>query len=116
VWDYEHTRWEALLVMYDSADVSGVYRLDESEPPEINLHFVFTDTRALSVVRFRSFLRDCRAVERPVGELERVLKTEEAALEHFIADQHAEIRRTFDPNVRRIAKRRKIMVMKGAFD
>jgi hypothetical protein len=102
--------------MYDATEVSGVYLLDESEPPETNLHFVFTDTRALSAVRFRSFLRDCRAVERSVGELERVLEAEKAALVHFIAGQHAEVRRTFDPKVTRIAKRRKIMVMKGAFD
>lgn len=116
VWHYDFARWDALLTTYDREDICGMYLLDESEQPETNLHFVFTDKRALSAVRFRSFMRDCRVIERPSGELERALETERAALARFIEDQHAEIRRTFDPKVIRLMKRRKILMAKDAFD
>jgi hypothetical protein len=63
----------------------------------------------------RSFLRDCRIIERPRNELERAFEPERAALVRFIEDQHREIGRTFDPKVP-LVKRRKIMVKTGAFD
>lgn len=116
VWRYELDRWEALLTAYDASDGSGVYLLDESEDDETRMHFVFTDKRALSAVHFRSFLRDCRRIERPASEIERALESECSALEVFIEGQHAELRRTYDPKVSRLVKRRRIMVMKDAFD
>jgi hypothetical protein len=33
-----------------------------------------------------------------------------------VDEQLADVRRTYDPKVARLAKRRKVMVMKGAFD
>jgi hypothetical protein len=116
VWRYELGRWEALLTGYDGSDGSGVYLIDESEQPETGLHFVFTDKRALAAVRFRSFLRDCRRLERPASEIECALDKERSALAAFIEEQHADVRRTYDPKVARLVKRRKVMVMKGAFD
>jgi hypothetical protein len=74
------------------------------------------DARVLSSVRFRSFLRDCRAVERSADELVREVDTEKAALRRYIEDQYAHIRRTYDPKVRKLHRRRKIVVMNGAFD
>jgi len=76
---------------------------------------VFTDKRALSAVRFRSFMRDCRAIERPASEIEGRLEPERAAIAAFIEEQYTEIRRTFDPKVTRLEKRNKIMVNKDAF-
>lgn len=116
VWRYELDRWNALSTAYDESDDSGVYLLDESEHGEFNLHFVFSNKRALSAVRFRSFLRDCRRIERPASEIESRFESERAALATFIERQHAEIRRTFDPKVTRLGNRRKIMVAKDAFD
>lgn len=116
VWRYEQVRLDTLLTAYDESGVSGVYLLDESEPGETRLHFVFTDKHALSAVRFRSFLRDCRCIERPASEIDEKLESERSALATFVENQLAEIRRTYDPKVTRLEKRRKIMVMKDAFD
>lgn len=116
VWAYEADRWEALLTTYDDSPVSGVYLVDESDDGETRLHFVFTDKRALSAVRFRSFLRDCRRMERPASEIETALESERSALATFVDDQLADVRNTYDPKVSRLVKRRKVMVMKGAFD
>ncbi|MDZ7645592.1 MAG: hypothetical protein U5K76_16025 [Woeseiaceae bacterium] len=116
VWRYELDRWDALLTRYDESDSLGVYLFDDSAHGETRIHFVFTDKRALSVVRFRSFLRDCRRIERPANEIECDLETERAALADFVESQLAEIRRTYDPKVPRFAKRSKVMVRKDAFD
>jgi len=48
--------------------------------------------------------------------LVREVDTEKAALKRYIEDQHAHIRRTYDPKVRKLHRRRKIVVMKGVFD
>jgi len=116
VWGYELDRWEALLTSYDDSPVPGLYLMDESDESETRLHFVFTDKRALSAVRFRSFLRDCRRIERPANEIKDALEKECSALATFVDEQLADVRRTYDPKVARLVKRRKVMVMKGAFD
>jgi hypothetical protein len=116
VWAFQSARFDALQTECDASEVCGVYLLDESEPPEANLHVVFTNVAALSAVRFRSFLRDCRAIERPPRELFQILEKERAALAGFVEDQHAEITRTYNPKVTRLARRPKIRVMKGVFD
>ncbi len=116
VWAYQSARFDALKTAYDASDTKGVYVLDQSEPPEANLHLVFTNVAALSAVRLRSFLRDCRRIERPPSELLETLGKERAALSHFIERQHADIVRSHDPRVRRLVRRPKIRVMKGVFD
>lgn len=116
VWDYELERWEALLTSYDGSPVAGVYLIDESDEKETGLHFVFTDKRTLSAARFRSFLRDCRRMERPASEIKKALESERTALATFVDEQLAEVRRTYDSKVSRIVKRRTVRVMKGAFD
>jgi hypothetical protein len=113
---YERERYDALLTCWDQEGLSGVYLLDQSETPEIHWHFIFTDARALAAVRFRSFVRDCRAMQRPIDELSRAVAEEEAALERFIDEQHADIVRNHDPKIRKFRKRCQIMVMRGALD
>lgn len=116
IWAYELDRWEALLTSYDDSPVPGSYLLDESDENETSVHFVFTDKRALSAVRFRSFLRDCRRIERPANEIEDALEQECSALATFVDEQLADVRRTYDPKIARLVRRRKVMVRKGAFD
>jgi hypothetical protein len=115
-WHYEQERYDLLLTSWESAKRGGLYLLDRSEPPETHWHFVFTDPASLSSVRFRSFMRDCRAIERSAEELLREIGKEKSALEHYMNEQHAHITRTYDPKVRRFHKRRKIVIAKGAFD
>lgn len=116
VFQYEQLRYDALLKTWVAQDRGGVYLLDTPEPDEKNMHFVFTDSRALERIRFNSFLRDCRAIERPAAELQKALAEERAALARFIEVAHEELLRTFDPKVMRLRKRRRIMVHKDAFD
>ena len=114
--EYTVARYEVLLTDWDRANRRGVYWVDTSEPQERNLHFIFTDKGALSAVRFQFFVRDCRAIERGVDELNEAAKQEEILIKGFILQQHQELLQSFDPRVRRLRRRRKVFVHKDAFD
>ena len=93
-----------------------MYWLDTSEPQECNVHLIFTDKDALSAVGFRSFVRDCRAIERGADELNEAVREQETKLKSFILEQHQELLQTFDPKIKRLRRRRKIFIHKDAFD
>jgi hypothetical protein len=113
---YTNSRYDELLNHWNSDHPTGVYMIDVSVPSESNIHFVFTNKEALAEVRFRTYLRDCRAIERPANELDQPLKEEKAKLQDFISQKHRELLRTFDPTLSRIRKKRKIMMHKDALD
>lgn len=116
VFEYERGRYEVLVESWHRRAPGGVYVLDVSESPESNLHFVFTDVKALAGVRFRSFVRDCRAVELQRGELDRAREREWNALREFVDGQYEALSRSIDPRVIRLRRRRRVMVHKNAFD
>lgn len=116
MWAYTQARHDALCDDWDARGLNGVYLLDECCHGEHNLHLVFTDKDALSRVRFRSFLRDCRAMCRDTSELQRAIDEEKAALADFIETQHAEVLRDHESGVRHLRKRNKVMIAKDAFD
>jgi hypothetical protein len=113
---YQNARHEELLNAWHEKDLAGVYLVDTSVPNERNLHIVFSNLRALEAVRFRSFLRDCRALERPANELAQAEQEETHTLARFIEDKHQELLRSFDPKVVPLRKRRRIIMHKNAFD
>ena len=116
VFDYTRERYDVLLTDWDRAKRRGVYCVDMSEPQEHNVHFIFSDKEALSAVRFRSFVRDCRAIERRIDELTQVIEEETTKLKSFILRQHQELLQTFDPRVKPLRRRRQILIHKNAFD
>jgi len=104
-------RWHAL-------GRHGVYIFenpDETAPEDFNLHFVFTDIEALDRIRFRSFVRDCRAIELPAAELTQGAEIETAGMTAWIKAQHQHLLATFDPKVATLRKKRKVMIHKDAF-
>lgn len=116
VFEYEGGRYEVLAGSSHRRGRGGVYVLDVSEPPEANLHFVFSDVKALAAVRFGSFVRDCRTIERPRGELDHAREKERNALREFVDEQYEALSRSVDPRVVRLRRRRRVMVHKNAFD
>lgn len=116
VFDYTGERYDSLLTAWDNSGGRGVYLVDTSEPPETNIHVVFTDKQALAAVRFRSFLRDCRAIKRAADELNHAVEQEKRKLASFVCEQHGALLRTFDPRVIPLRKNRRIMMHKDAFD
>ncbi|HEY7533397.1 MAG TPA: hypothetical protein VH681_11545, partial [Nitrospiraceae bacterium] len=114
--EYTAVRYDSLLSEWDRANKRGVYWVDASTLEERDVHFVFTDKEALSAVRFRSFVPDCRSIERAVDELNGALAEEETKLKTFIAEQHQSLLQTFDPKVKRLRRRRKVLIHRDAFD
>jgi hypothetical protein len=116
VWDYEHDRWRTLRSEWNARSLTGVYVLDVSQPAESNLLCVFTDKQALDKVRFDAFMADCRAIGRPVEELELAVAAEIERVIRFVAEQHQDLLLNFDPKIVRLHKRRKILMHPHALD
>jgi hypothetical protein len=112
---YTTKRHDALRTQFDAANACAVYTLSHPQPPEEHAHFLFTDKSALASIRLRSFVRDCRALERPLSDLIVVLESERAALSAFIDSEHVRLLRDYDPQVARPRERRKVIIMSGAF-
>ncbi len=82
----------------------------EYQPPdERNLLVVFSDPEALAAVRFASFLNDCRRIGSPLAELRALEAREAEGMREFVAAQHEDLLRNFDPRV--VPLRRKLKVM-----
>jgi hypothetical protein len=116
VWDYELERWRTLKAEWDAFALSGVYALDISQAGESNLLWVFTGKRALDKVRFDTFMADCRAIERPVEELEAAAAAEVERVNQFVAEQHQDLLVSFDPKIVRLRKRRKVLMHPRVID
>jgi hypothetical protein len=120
VWSYEQERWRALAADWVERGIVGAYVIDghppEYDPDERNLAIVFTDPQALGRVRFESFLADTRRIQRPSGELDRAVTNEIDLLNAFIAEQHEDLLRNFNPKIARLRKRTRIMMHPQAFD
>lgn len=66
---------------------------EHDTPDERNLRIVFSSPAALAEVRWTSFLRDCRRLERPLDELHALEAPEAARMRNFVAQRHAELMR-----------------------
>jgi hypothetical protein len=110
VWAYQHERLDALLTSWDAAGRTCVYRVQESERSDADVHFVFADKEALAAVRVRAFNRDTQEIEQPVGELMATVDAEKAFTARFIDEQHGELLRTHDSKVSRFRPRRFVMI------
>ncbi len=72
---------------------------EHQDPGERNLLVVFSDPDALAVVRFASFLGDCRRIERPLANLRALEAREAQRMRDFVTTQHENLVKNFDPKV-----------------
>ncbi len=83
----------------------------EYQPPnERNLLVVFSDPEALAAVRFASFLNDCRRIESALAELRALEAREAEGMREFVAAQHEDLLRNFDPRVAPLRRKFKVMI------
>ena len=54
--------------------------------------------------------RDCRRIERPLAELRALEAREAERMRAFVAEQHADLVRNFDPRVVPLRKKLKVMI------
>jgi hypothetical protein len=80
------------------------------DPNERSLLVVFSDPDALAAVRFTSFLCDCRRIERPLAELRALEVRQAKRMRDFVAAQHEDLVKNFDPKVVPLRKKLKVML------
>ena len=117
---YAIARWAELRAERAQRDLCATYMVQDPFPYELpderHLAIIFSGTRALESVRFETFLADCKRIERGPAELDDAANAEIALVHQFIAEQHEELLRTFDPKVTKLRRRKRIMVHQQAFD
>lgn len=114
VWDEQSRRRRDLGLQFREQRLGACFLDDEpwerEAPDERNLLVVFSDPAALAAVRFTSFLRDCRRIERPLAELRALQAREAERMRAFVAAQHEDLVKNFDPKVVPLRKKRKVMI------
>ena len=114
VWAFEARRCDELLVEFKDRRMAATFLVNDPYPEgskdENNLLVVFSDPEALARVRFTSFLRDCKALERPSEELKALEDREAQTILRYVNEQHGELLQTFDPRVVPLRRRRKVMM------
>ena len=114
VWAFEARRCEELLIEFKDHRMAATFLVDdpyaEGAKDESNLLVVFSDPETLAQVRFTSFLRDTKALERPREELKAFEDREAQTILRYVNEQHGELLRTFDPQVLPLRRRRKVLM------
>ncbi len=112
---YTVKSYQRILREFDNRTEIYVHILDESDKNEPHHHFLFSNKEALKSIRFRSFLRDCRALSRTNRSvLEERLEEEKKRLSEYLNTQYQDIKDNFDPNIIKFKKKRKIIVKKDS--
>ena len=114
VWEEQFRRRSELALLF-CEQRHGACFLDNQpweheDPEERNLLVVFSDPDALAAVRFTSFLRDCQRIERPLTELRALEAQEVKRMRDFVAAQHEDLVKNFDPKVVPLRKKLKVTI------
>lgn len=113
---YIAARQEALSQVFDAKSQQQVYQIDKSRQDNPQMNFVFTDKTALQAVRFRHFMRDCRAIRGDSRELEALIEQERQNALVYLERNYQDILDNFDPKVVKFRKKHKIVLADGALD
>jgi len=115
-WVYLSQRFDVLRTEFDGQARPAVYLEDLSRHNDPHITFIFSDKTALQAVRFRQFMRDCRALVADRAELDSVISREHHALNAYLESTCRDIFANFDPKVAPFRKRHKIIIADGALN
>jgi hypothetical protein len=116
---YTLERFDALKAHWHNSGKRAAYIFEDECEFSIggdDLAFVFSDTQALEAVRFPSFVRDCRAIERPAQELFDAVAAEREGMRAWVHAKHQELLQTFDPKVAKLRRRPQVGLTPEAVD
>lgn len=101
---------ERLMAKFEEKSEQRVFILDQSEPGDPSHHFLFTDKEILKRIRFKTFMRDCRAAEqKDHASLNRILGKEKQLSKKYLDKQYKDIIENFNPKVLRFRKKYKVI-------
>jgi hypothetical protein len=116
IWDQEQRQWAELRTRYDALDQGRIYMIDTSSDGESSIAIVFSDKSALDSVKLDTFMADCRSNQSGEADLLAEAAVEAKRICTFIAEQHDDLQRHFDPKVVPLRKRRKVLMHPGMLD
>ena len=109
-WQYTSDRGRALGRVFDQKALGQVF-IDETENEgDPQLDFVFSDTKGLALVHFKTFMRDCRAIEGNNEYVAALIEEEKERLIQFLEHNHRDVLETYDPKVVKLRKKRKVVM------
>jgi hypothetical protein len=111
---YTTARYEALLDDFDAKASQVVYQCPRNWGNDPHIDFIFTDKTALQNVRFRHFMKDCRAIAGDGRDLDPLIEQERQAVLQYLGEAYQDIVTNFDPKLVKFRKRRKIIMSDGA--
>ena len=113
---YQEDRYETLLDDWHQEAKGQVWQIDTSDGAEQSRTFVFSDISALKQVRFRRFLHDCHAIQGDPATLDAAVEDERLRVAAYLRDQLTEIEENFDPKVKKLRRKFKIVMAPGALE
>ena len=113
-WQYTSERTRELGEIYHQKNVGQVFIFETNNEGDPQLDFVFSDTKALKAVRFKSFMRDCRAIQSDNQYVIALIEEENKRLMQFLEDSYQDVLKNYDPKVVNLHKKRKIIITEQA--
>ena len=113
-WQYTVDRGRELGEIYHQKGAGQVFIFETNNEGDPQLDFVFSDIKALKSVRFKSFVRDCRAIQSDNRYVIALIEEETKRLMQFLEDSYQDILKTYDPKVVNLRKKRKIIMTEQA--
>ncbi len=118
----QHRYWEHMRVLhdrladeFDQNSIQRVFILDQSKADDPNQLFLFSDKEILKRIHFKTFMRDCRAVEQTDhSSISRKLEEEKPLLTKFLDAQYNDIMENLDPKIIKFRKKRKVVIHKDS--
>ncbi len=107
---YQRDRYETLLKRWDRTTPAEAWVIDRTTPGDHEWTFIFSNKGALGKVRLRHFLSDCHAIAGDRHPLDAMTTEERARATRFLEEQHAQIMTDFDPKVRTLRPRIKLVL------
>ena len=113
---YEATLIENMNEQFHQQIPGGVYLLPKDIDGDPNLDLLVQNADAAKCIHFHTFIRDCRALQRPNDELKCLVENARQEAEKFVHEQFQDVMANFDPKVRELKKRCKVIIAPDAQD
>lgn len=94
----------------------AVYTQDKDWDNDPHRFFIFSNAEALKQIRWPHFLSDCQPLMSEYLTLNEQLKLEVARATSWLAENHQDIMKNFDPTVVKLQNKKKIILSPQARD
>lgn len=113
--NYLNSCSEILLNEFDNQPDRYIYILNESTINNPSHHFLFSNKDVLKSIHFKSFMRDCRSLERKNHTyVSHKIEEEKQRLIAYLDLQYKDIMEKFNPEIIKLKKKRKVIFHKDS--